>query len=254
MPGVFRSLLGCALLAAGCSGVVAQQAGGGTTSGAPTGGTATTTTATTSTGSGIGGEPPWIDAGPVGDAGGPDTGPVADAAAPATCPPPPSPLPDGMNGPPSCDCLCGVEAPKNLLMLANAAVAAYKSGGVLCKAPGYTVPGFVPPGVCYGPSWHGGDINHQDFFSGDSTTGWTCLGVGPALTDPIHCRYGYNVGTGYFGPALGGPDPGPMGFEVVAQGDFDDDGVYSTFTIAATFDPVQGEFTLSPVFQHDPTE
>jgi hypothetical protein len=45
-----------------------------------------------------------------------------------------------------------------------------------------------------------------------------------------------------------------MGFEVAAQGDFDGDGVLSTFTITGTIDPVTQKITLTPLFQHDPDE
>lgn len=37
-------------------------------------------------------------------------------------------------------------------------------------------------------------------------------------------------------------------------GDVDANGVFSTFAIAGTFDHATGQFTLSPVFEHDPEE
>jgi hypothetical protein len=110
----------------------------------------------------------------------------------------------------------------------------------------------VWPGVCYQPAYR--NTAPEDFFTGDATVGWICLGVPQALTNPIHCRYSYHAGSGYIGPAAGGPDPGLMGFEVSAEGDYDGNGVYSLFTIAGTFDPAQGAITLSPLFQHDPLE
>jgi hypothetical protein len=143
-----------------------------------------------------------------------------------------------------------VEAPANLLLLANAAVAAYTANGDLCADPPSMVPATPPAGRCYQPD----DQPGIDFGSGDANAGWACLGVASALVTPIHCSYAYRIGSGYLGPALGGPDPGPTGFEVAAQGDYDDNGIYSTFTIAGTFDPTQGTFTLSPLFQHDPQE
>lgn len=171
-------------------------------------------------------------------------------AGPPICQDPPAPLPEGSLGPASCNCPCGMEAPANLLVIAQDAIAAYQSKGALCTSPPWSVPSLPPPGQCYQPAHHDG----EDFFSGSAMSGWACLGVGPALTKPIHCSYHYNAGSGYIAPALGGPDPGPMGFEVTAQGDVDDDGVFSTFSIAGTFDPVSGQFSLSPVFQHDPQE
>jgi hypothetical protein len=94
----------------------------------------------------------------------------------------------------------------------------------------------------------------NDFFSGSVTTGWRCLGVAWAFSEPIHCAYSYHAGSGYLGPALGGPDPGPMGFEVAAQGDVDNNGVFSTFTLAVTIDPATGQISTSPLFQHNPQE
>lgn len=134
-----------------------------------------------------------------------------------------------------------------LRLIAQAAVAAYETNGALCPSGSTTVPAFPPPARCYQPDRR----ENMDF----STWGdWACLGVAAAITSPIHCAYGYNAGSGYLGPALGGPDPGAQGFEVTAQGDWNDDGVFSTFTIAGRVDPERGEFSLSPVFEHQPDE
>ena len=53
---------------------------------------------------------------------------------------------------------------------------------------------------------------------------------------------------------VGGPDPGPFGFEVAAQGDSDANGIFSTYTIAGTIDPSTGKLTLSPIFEHLPLD
>jgi hypothetical protein len=142
-----------------------------------------------------------------------------------------------------------MEAPANLMTMAQAAIAAYASNGALCATPGFAVPA-IPPPRCYQPS----HSPNADFNVGQQDSGWLCLGVGPALSKPIHCSYQYHAGSDYLAPALGGPDPGPMGFEVTAQGDGDGDGVFSTFAIAATFDPTTGQFSLSPIFEHNPDE
>jgi hypothetical protein len=51
------------------------------------------------------------------------------------------------------------------------------------------------------------------------------------VEDPIHYQYEYRVGGNYKGPARGGPDPGPNGYEVSAEGDLDGDGKTSLFTL-----------------------
>ncbi|APR87306.1 Dipeptide-binding ABC transporter [Minicystis rosea] len=160
-------------------------------------------------------------------------------------------LADGTIGTESCNCPCGMEAPANLMLIAQAAITAFQSKGALCESS-KPVPFLPPAGTCFQPN-HQFQLD-QDFFSGSPVSGFACLGVGPALTKPIRCQYQYHAGSGYLAPALGGPDPGPMGFEVTARGDVDDDGVFSTFSIAGTLDPMSGQFSLSPVFQHDPQE
>lgn len=68
-----------------------------------------------------------------------------------------------------------------------------------------------------------------DFETGSATEGWTCLRF--SLTSPIRYQYEYRVGGDYKGPKRGGPDPGPNGFEVSAEGDLDGDGRTSLFTL-----------------------
>jgi type IV pilus assembly protein PilA len=85
------------------------------------------------------------------------------------------------------------------------------------------VPGAIPPGNKYAPRT--GDT--LDFESGDTGNGWKCLRF--EISSPIYYRYQYLtagfVSTGMAGaPALAG-----TGFEASAQGDLDDNGIYSTF-------------------------
>ena len=57
------------------------------------------------------------------------------------------------------------------------------------------------------------------------------------------------------GAARGGPDPGPNGFEVAAEGDLDGDGKTSLITITAAIDPITGRLEVAPtVFAVDELE
>jgi len=61
---------------------------------------------------------------------------------------------------------------------------------------------------------------------------------------PHYYQYSYSQRGPYKGPARGGPDPGPNGFEAVAEGDLDGDGVTSLFTTTGTVD-ARGELKQS---------
>jgi hypothetical protein len=91
----------------------------------------------------------------------------------------------------------------------------------LCKSA-IPVPSRVPAGQKYMPI-------ATDFLTGDAREGWRCLRF--KVEDPIHYQYEYRVGGNYKGPARGGPDPGPNGYEVSAEGDLDGDGKTSLFTL-----------------------
>ena len=111
------------------------------------------------------------------------------------------------------------------------------------------VPATVPRGVEYLPSTATG----QDYDSGDAQRGWSCLKF--SLSQPQRYQYSYREGGGYKGPARGGPNPGPHGFEVSAEGDLDGDGKTSLFTRTGTVDPLSGTLRLSPqVFVADEYE
>lgn len=85
------------------------------------------------------------------------------------------------------------------------------------------VPAAVPAGVRYQPS----SVAGTDFHTGTSSDGWLCLGY--MMTTPLYYQYSYLKGGSYLSANLGGPDPGPDGFEAAAVGDLDGDGVHSTF-------------------------
>ena len=135
------------------------------------------------------------------------------------------------------------EAKNTVAAITRGAVAAYErehagsSRHRLC-ASAEPVPAIVPPGQRYQPSAR----PDEDFQRGDPTQGWPCLKFG--LTQPHYYRYAYRQGSGYLGPARGGPDPGPNGFEASAEGDLDGDGVTSLFTMTGRVDPKTGELTV----------
>ncbi|NUO52260.1 MAG: hypothetical protein HOV80_25685 [Polyangiaceae bacterium] len=148
-----------------------------------------------------------------------------------------------------------VEAKNTIGAIARGAVASYErelatpSGKVehrLCAAAN-AVPQTIPKGTTYQPSTKAG----EDFELGDTRTGWRCLRF--VMTSPIRYQYEYRVGSGYKGPARGGPNPGPKGFEVSAEGDLDGDGKTSLFTMTGKVTP-QG-VTLAPeIFVSDEFE
>jgi hypothetical protein len=123
------------------------------------------------------------------------------------------------------------EAKNTIGAITRAAVAAYEresfAGALgspvlhkLCKsAP--SVPSAVPRGVKYASQ-------SSDWQTGDDLTGWRCLKF--EMSSPQYFRYTYTQGGPYLGPARGGPDPGPDGFEVAAEGDLDGNGKTSLFT------------------------
>jgi hypothetical protein len=101
------------------------------------------------------------------------------------------------------------------------------------------VPAAIPKRDSYLPEDEAG----KDWNAGDDKTGWKCLKF--SLSQEMYFQYSYNVGGGYKGPARGGPDPGPNGFEVAAEGDLDGDGKTSLFTMTGIIDPTTGTLTLA---------
>jgi hypothetical protein len=123
------------------------------------------------------------------------------------------------------------EAKLNIGRITRGAIEAYElerdpgpNLHMLCKSA-VAVPSEVPSGRKYVPSAEAG----RDFQTGDRTTGWRCLRF--STDTPTYYQYEYRAGGNYKGPARGGPDPGPNGFEVSAEGDLDGDGKTSLFTL-----------------------
>jgi len=146
------------------------------------------------------------------------------------------------------------EAKNTVGAISRGATAAYERESVghdghrLCKSAA-PVPAFVPRSKKYQPATQPG----SDYDTGDRETGWRCLKF--SLTQPHYYQYSYNAGGNYKGPARGGPDPGPNGFEVAAEGDLDGDGKTSLFTRIGTLDPQTGYLKIgSQIFIVDEFE
>jgi hypothetical protein len=140
------------------------------------------------------------------------------------------------------------EAKNTVGAISRGAVAAFEREGAgpsgtvshrLCGSA-KPVPAQVPSGTKHQPDAKPG----ADFDSGDAARGWRCLKF--MMTVPHFYQYEYRQGGPYKGPARGGPDPGPNGFEVSAEGDLDADGQTSLFTRTGTVDPKTQQLKLSP--------
>jgi hypothetical protein len=116
----------------------------------------------------------------------------------------------------------------------------------LCKSS-LPVPASIPKGATYKTSMSSGG----DWDTGDDDSGWKCLNY--FSNDEIRYQYEYRQGGNYKGPKRGGPNPGPNGFEVSAEGDIDSDGKTSLFTRTGKI--VGGKVVLDDdVFSSDPNE
>jgi hypothetical protein len=138
----------------------------------------------------------------------------------------------------------GLRAKRDLGVLARAARDAFEKARVkgsqhrLC-ASAIAVPETIPKAPYTASSREG-----RDFASGDATTGWRCLRDTPS--QPQLFRFHYHAGSGYLGPARGGPDPGPLGFEVAAEADLDGDGITRLYTRTGRIDPATNTVVLTP--------
>ncbi|MFO0587669.1 MAG: type II secretion system protein [Polyangiaceae bacterium] len=110
-------------------------------------------------------------------------------------------------------------------MLTNEGTYSKPAVNYLCTSA-IPVPVAVPAGTKYQPN----NAIGSDFHTGSSIDGWQCLGYG--LSSPIFYQYTYLRSGNYVSTALGGPDPGPDGFEAAARGDTDNDGTMSTFALS----------------------
>lgn len=87
-------------------------------------------------------------------------------------------------------------------------------------------------------------------FGGDKATGWACLRISELKPQPF--RVGYTQGGPYKSAGYGGPDPGPDGAEVWAEGDLDGDGKTSLYWTVITKNG--DDLKTSPQFCIDPRE
>lgn len=116
----------------------------------------------------------------------------------------------------------------------------------LCKSS-TPIPAVIPKGTTYKTSMGSGG----DWDTGDEQSGWKCLRF--FSNEEIRFQYEYRQGGEYKGPKRGGPNPGPGGFEVSAEGDLDGDGKTSLFTRTGKI--VGNKVVLDDdVFSSDPTE
>jgi hypothetical protein len=127
------------------------------------------------------------------------------------------------------------EARNTIGAIARAAVTAYEREGFDPKNPSApplhrlcTTAPPVPKEVPRAKKYQATSEPGKDFDRGDLDHGWNCLKF--RMEAPFYYRYSYTAGGPYKGPARGGPDPGPNGFEVAAEGDLDGNGVTSLFT------------------------
>jgi type IV pilus assembly protein PilA len=116
------------------------------------------------------------------------------------------------------------EAKNAIGAISRAAVAAYERETLaegqaqhqLCKSA-TPVPATVPMGVKYQPSV-------SDFNTGSTDAGWRCLRF--AMSTPMYYQYHYRQGKGMAAPE----QPSADGFEAMAMGDLNGNGVTSRFS------------------------
>lgn len=136
------------------------------------------------------------------------------------------------------------EAKNTVGAIARAVAASYEreqpAGKHSICGAAIAVPSSVPKGTRYVPS----DAPGKDFETGTDAGGWRCLRF--TMTTPHYYQYEYRVGQGYKGPARGGPNPGPNGFEISAEGDLDGDGKTSLFILTGKVDPKKKTVTIDP--------
>lgn len=143
-------------------------------------------------------------------------------------------------------CPCIQEAERTVVAIARLAGRRPK-GEPYCESAS-PIPTSVLKGRLYWP-WN---MPGTDFNSGDESRGWRCIGF---LTEvPIQCQYRYSRGEDAIGPFVGGPDPGPDGFEAAARCDCDGDGVIATYTVAGVRDVTTGLTAYYDMFRHQPGE
>ena len=91
----------------------------------------------------------------------------------------------------------------------------------------------VPAGVPAGKKYQPMTVAGADFKTGSATEGWRCLKFG--LNQPHYYQYSYQQGSGY----VSSVPPGANGYEAVARGDLDGDGIVSVLVRSGEVDAVQ---------------
>lgn len=138
------------------------------------------------------------------------------------------------------------EAKQNVGAISRGAIAAFEresasaetlAAGKVSKSNSHNVcgtakpvPAKVPKGTKYQPNSN----PNQDFNTGDSTKGWSCLRF--SVNEPIYYRYTYAKGNGGRVAKKNPNRPGKNGFEAAASGDLDGDGVKSFFAMVGKYD------------------
>ncbi|MFO0588391.1 MAG: hypothetical protein U0441_12655 [Polyangiaceae bacterium] len=184
--------------------------------------------ATGGTGGGTGGSTCSYDGGTGGD------------VTPATCNEPGVLVSPGEYGQDLSTCDFRAEAYHYLAEIANDGKLIHDNVGTSC-ASAITVPANgPPPGTYYRPQTGG-----FDFDTGDSSTGWACLGFSSPII--VHCQYAYKKGATPVTDQQCGVSSqvNPETFEVAAMCDQDGDGKLAYFTLVGEYDPANGGAILN---------
>ena len=97
------------------------------------------------------------------------------------------------------------------------------------------------------------DVPESAFHDGSGDEqGWRCLRF--AVTEPTAWRYGYIRGGPYRGLDRGAQAPGPNGFQVFAERDYDGDGKTALLILSGTVDEQTKSVQLAEIFESDPDE
>jgi hypothetical protein len=138
----------------------------------------------------------------------------------------------------------GLRAKRDLGVLARAARDAYEKARTKGSQHRFCASAIPVPEAIPKAAYTSSTREGRDYLSGDASKGWRCLRDTP--TQPQLFRFHYNTGSGYLGPARGGPDPGPLGFEVAAEADLDGDGITRLYTRTGRVDPATNTVVLAP--------
>jgi type IV pilus assembly protein PilA len=123
------------------------------------------------------------------------------------------------------------ETAKSDLITAAAGGNSVGANHALCGTA-QAVPAVIPPGNKYQP----GTGQGNDFDTGDAVTGWKCLKF--SMTQAIYYKYSYTKGSS---PVTSAHSLTPTvaaaeSFEAAAEGDLNNNGVFSAFTLVGQVD------------------